>query len=99
MALENIVKATVLGIRRGQVDGNKYASIYLLEEVDDENVRGKLPLKMNCTFGLLDTVKPSELPGEYEVQVKLIPASGGKVGMEATALRRVGAPSASALKP
>jgi len=87
--MENVINAQVLGIRRGEVDGNKYASIYVLESSDpaDNNTKGMIPMKLTCEHALMDNVDDKTLPGEFEIAVKLTPASGGKLGMKATAMK------------
>lgn len=86
--MEQVIKSTVLGIRRGSVDGNQYASIYILENADpdDVNSKGKMPLKMTCSHALLDRVNGNDLPGDFEIKVMMVPAAGGKVGMKAVDL-------------
>ena len=87
--MEQTITANVLGIQRGNVDGNKYASIYVLEHADpdDENKKGMMPMKMNCSFELLDNVRAQDLPGDFDITVKLVPAAGGKLGMKAVGLK------------
>ena len=74
---------SILGARRGSVDGNNYASVYVVQRAEDgdkDNV-GMLPMKLSCDFNVLDALDPKQLPGEYECMVRLQPAAGGKVGM------------------
>lgn len=89
--MQNQITAQVLGIRRGNVDGNNYASIYLLEESDPSKPDeiGKLPIKMSCAHDLLDKVVADKatLPGTFDLMVKLNMGAGGKASMVATDIR------------
>ena len=96
--MENKIVTQVLCIQRGNVDGNKYASIHALEHADpdDENKKGMMPMKMSCSYELLDNVRAQDLPGEFEVTIKLVPAAGGKMGMKAVGLKLIKATKAAA---
>ncbi|SCZ52974.1 hypothetical protein [Thiohalomonas denitrificans] len=89
--MENIIKAKVLGARRGKMDGGvKYASIYIIEDVmNEDDKKGALPMKMNCEYGLLDHLDAEHLPAEMELQVKLDMGAGGKAAMYVQAVRPV----------
>jgi hypothetical protein len=97
------MKLHILGARRGSVDGNKYASVYVTQRAEDgdkDNI-GVLPMKLSCDFDILEALDPKNLPGEYDCMVRLQPASGGKVGMFLTSVKwtkgtHTPAPAASA---
>lgn len=80
---------SILGARRGNVDGNNYASVYVAQRAEDgdKNNMGMLPMKLSCDFNVLDSLDPKQLPGDYECLVRLQPAAGGKVGMHLTSVR------------
>lgn len=80
---------SILGARRGNVDGNNYASVYVAERAPDgdKNNLGMLPMKLSCDFNVLDALDPKNLPGDYECMVRLQPAAGGKVGMHLTSVK------------
>ena len=98
--MEQVITANVLGIQRGNVDGNKYASIFVLEDADpdDENKKGMMPMKMNCSHDLLEKVRAQDLPGDFDISVKLVPAAGGKLGMKAVGLKCLKPATAQAQK-
>ncbi|MCW8829706.1 MAG: hypothetical protein OQK94_11720, partial [Gammaproteobacteria bacterium] len=90
--MQNQIKAHVLGIRRGTVDGNKYASLYILEEADpakSADEAGKMPIKVTCSHDILDKVasEKMQLPGDFDVLIKVNMGAGGKATMVATDLR------------
>lgn len=88
--MENIIKAKVLGARRGNVDGTKYASIYIIEDVVNEADRkGALPMKLNCDYGVVDHLEAEKLPAEMEMQIRLDMAGGGKAAMFCQAVRPI----------
>jgi len=98
--MQNQIKAHVLGIRRGTVDGNKYASLYILEDADpakSADEAGKMPIKVTCSHDILDKVSADKmvLPGDFDVLIKVNMGAGGKATMVATDIRPTKAASAA----
>ena len=88
--MENIITMKVIAARRGDVDGNKYASLYTVQRADENDADnlGDIPMKIACNYGVLDTIKEKDLPGIFEAQINLKPAAAGKMGFEVIALRK-----------
>ncbi len=89
--MQNVITAQVLGGRRFDINGTKMASLFVAQasNPDDDNMIGLEVMKVACPFALFDTIKRDQLPGEFEIQVNLKTGAGGKMGMEALALRPV----------
>ncbi len=92
--MQNVITAQVLGGRRFDIEGNKMASLFVAQasKEGDENNIGLEVMKIGCPYALFDTIKPGSLPGEFELQVNIKPGAGGKIAMEAIALRPVTKP-------
>lgn len=90
--MQNVINAQVLGGKRFDINGTKMASLYVAQPSSDTegNTIGLEVMKVSCPYALFDTIKASELPGQYEVQVNLKSGAGGKITMEALSLRFVG---------
>lgn len=87
--MNNVITAQVLGGRRFDIEGNKMASLFVAQpsKEGDENNIGLEVMKISCPYALFDTIKPGTLPGEFELQVNIKPGAGGKISMEAIAIR------------
>lgn len=74
----------VLGIKRGEVDGNKYASLYMTSDTPEytRDVVGLSVMKVPCEYDLLDRINVHDVPGQFNADVALVSAAGGKAGLK-----------------
>lgn len=91
MDLQNVITAQVLGAKRYAIDGNQFGSLFLAQPTSDTSgdTIGLEVMKVSCPYALLDTIKDAVLPGQFEIKVNMKAAGGGKLALEALALRPV----------
>jgi len=81
--MNSILKANVLGAKRYDINGNKMASLFLVQETDqsDENVVGHEVMKLSAPYNVIEQIKSSgvALPAAAEVTVQTKAGSGGKL--------------------
>jgi hypothetical protein len=67
---------------RGNVDGSSYASVWAQSEevLNQPDTVGQPPMKINCSSELIDSVR-GHLPGNFEVDTRMISAAGAKGGL------------------
>lgn len=87
MAIKQIINAQVLGARFVQVDGRNYASIFLIEDNENENDVGMVPLKLAVDPAKFLEVKSAisdagAVPVALSLETVMKPASGGGMKME-----------------
>lgn len=89
--MENVITAQVLGAKRYDIEGNKMGTLYVAQPTADTSgdTLGLEIMKVSCPYVLLDTIKHEPLPGQYEIKVNMKAAGGGKLALEATAVRAV----------
>jgi len=90
--MSNTMRVTILGIKRGEMEGRKYAMLYTTTPTDSNNrdQLGVIPVSMSCDYDLLDAMERKQLPGDYDVMVNLKPGAGGKISMHATSCKFAG---------
>lgn len=73
----------VMGIKRGEVDGNRYASLYMLSDSPEysRDAVGLGVMKISCDFELIDRINPQDVPGQFTADVSLVSVAGGKAGI------------------
>lgn len=81
----------VVGIKRGEVDGNRYAALYMLSDSPEysRDAVGLGVMKIACDFDLIDRLNPQDVPGIFNADVSLVMAAGGKAGIRVHGLQPV----------
>jgi len=81
----------VLSVKRGEVEGNKYASLMMVSDTPtyDRDSAGLQVMKVTCDYDLLDRIDPRAVPGNFVAEVALVTAAGGKAGFKVLQLQPV----------
>ena len=89
--MEQIIHATVLGARRFDINGDKIGSMFISQPVpkDTPDYVGHEVMKVSCPFPMIDEIRFQNIPGDYQLRVKMKTAAGGKVGLEVLGLKPV----------
>lgn len=77
------------GASIAEVDGNKYASLYVGQAVVDEKeekAKGIVMMKLPCDPEVYDTLRAPKYPVQVELQTRLKKAAGGRMGQHCTAV-------------
>lgn len=77
------------GASIADVDGTKYASLYVGQAVVDEKeekAKGIVMMKLPCDPEVYDTLRAPKYPIQVELQTRLKKAAGGRMGQHCTAV-------------
>ena len=77
------------GASIADVDGTKYASLYVGQAVVDEKeekAKGIVMMKLPCDPEVYDTLRAPSYPCKVELQTRLKKAAGGRMGQHCTAV-------------
>lgn len=87
------------GASISDVDGKKYASLFVGQAVQDEkeeNAKGIVVMKLPCDPEVYDSLKLNRYPATVDLHVRLKKAAGGRMGQHCTGVSVKAAPSPSA---
>ena len=98
--MNQVMNVELYGASLADVEGKKYASLYVGQHVVDEKeegAKGIVMMKLPCDPEVYDSLRVTKWPAQIEMHVRLKKAAGGRLGQHCTAVNvRVGqAPSAS----
>jgi len=81
----------VLSVKRGEVDGNRYASLMMVSDTPtyERDSAGLQVMKVTCDYDLLDRIDSRAVPGNFIAEVALVTAAGGKAGFKVLQLQPV----------
>ena len=77
------------GASIADVDGTKYASLYVGQAVIDEKeekAKGIVMMKLPCDPEVYDSLRAPKYPIQVELQTRLKKAAGGRMGQHCTAV-------------
>lgn len=77
------------GASIADVEGTKYASLYVGQAVVDEKeekAKGIIMMKLPCDPEVYDTLRAPKFPVQVELQTRLKKAAGGRMGQHCTAV-------------
>ncbi len=89
------------GASIADVDGTKYASLYVGQAVVDEKeekAKGIVMMKLPCDPEVYDTLRAPKYPIQVELQTRLKKAAGGRMGQHCTAVTLRGGQTPSQAK-
>ena len=88
--MQNVIKAQVIGAKRYDIDGNKMASIFVMQKAEetDDSV-GFEVMKMSAPYDVVEHLKGKKLPGDYDVLVRMRAAGGGKMALIAEGIKAI----------
>jgi hypothetical protein len=87
--MNQVMNVDLYGASLADVDGTKYASLYIGQRVVDEkeeNAKGIVVMKMPCDPSVYDSLHISEYPAKVELHFRLKKAAGGRMGQHCTAV-------------
>lgn len=88
--MQNTITAQIIGAKRYDIDGNKMASIFVMQQAEqNDNTVGYEVMKVSAPYGVVDQLQKAKLPAEYEIMIKLKAAGGGKMAMVAEGIKPV----------
>lgn len=97
--MNQVIVADLYGASIADVDGTKYASLYVGQAVVDEKeekAKGIVMMKLPCDPEVYDTLRAPKYPIQVELQTRLKKAAGGRMGQHCTAVTlRGGQPQGS----
>ncbi|MET0082680.1 MAG: hypothetical protein ABW079_06670 [Sedimenticola sp.] len=86
--MKQILNAEIIGAKRYDIDGNKMAAMFIIQEAaPTDDVVGLEVMKISAPYGVVDQLKKHTLPGDFEIEADMKSASGGKIGLVATGIR------------
>lgn len=87
----NVMNQTMVvdlyGASLADVDGTKYASLYVGQQVIDEkaeSAKGIVVMKLPCDPDVYESLRIAKYPSQVELQVRLKKAAGGRMGQHCT---------------
>lgn len=80
------------GASIADVDGNKYVSLYVGQQVIDEkeeNAKGIIVMKLPCDPDVYESLRFPKYPVQVELQTRLKKAAGGRLGQHCTGVKAI----------
>lgn len=100
--MNQVIVADLYGASIADVDGTKYASLYVGQAVVDEKeekAKGIVMMKLPCDPEVYDTLRAPKYPVQVELQTRLKKAAGGRMGQHCTAVMLRSNAAAAAATP
>lgn len=91
--MQNVITAQIIGAKRYDIDGNKMASIFVMQQAEqNDNTVGFEVMKLSAPYGVVDQLQKAKLPADYEILVRMKTAGGGKMSLVAEGIKSVVSP-------
>lgn len=88
--MNQVMNVDLYGASLADVDGTKYVSLYIGQQVIDEkeeSAKGIVVMKLPCDPAVYDTLHFPKYPVQVELQCRLKKAAGGRLGQHCIAVK------------
>lgn len=96
--MNQVMNVDLYGASLADVDGNKYVSLYIGQQVIDEkeeSAKGIVVMKLPCDPAVYDSLRFPKYPVQVELQCRLKKAAGGRLGQHCVSVKPLGSPNSS----
>lgn len=90
--MNQVMTVDLYGASIADVDGNKYVSLYVGQQVIDEkeeNAKGIIVMKLPCDPDVYESLRFPKYPVQVELQTRLKKAAGGRLGQHCTGVKAI----------
>jgi hypothetical protein len=100
--MNQVMNVDLYGASLADVDGTKYVSLYIGQQVIDEkeeSAKGIVVMKLPCDPAVYETLRFPKYPVQVELQCRLKKAAGGRLGQHCIAVKPLSTSTTKASAP